>query len=111
MNNQTRFEVVYWRYHTAYVEPFGSLEEALGFIKYGEDWSTMSSQGVFRDGEPFIWDGYVRQNPPTAGQAAEMRDSYAEAHQTQESDSERETRAYGPTQPWWAKGTNYSPNE
>lgn len=77
--NAAMIEVVYYRYHSPYVEEFETVERALGFIEFGEDDGQMSSVGVFKDGEPIIWRGYVDQDPPTPEQAESMREDYRKA--------------------------------
>lgn len=72
-------EVVYMRYHSAYLYEAETMEDALSFIQYGEDDGAMSSVGVYVNGEPRIWDGYVDQDPPTPEQAKTMRETYREA--------------------------------
>lgn len=72
-------EVLYYRHFWQHVEECETVEEALAFIETGEDEGRMSSVGVFVDGKPHIYDGYVAQDPPTEKQAADMARLYAEA--------------------------------
>lgn len=77
--NPVLIEYVYYRHFAVYRQEVDSIEEALSAIQYGADDGQMASVGVFVNGEPRIWDGYVRQDPPTPEQAEEMRAEYAKA--------------------------------
>jgi hypothetical protein len=73
-------EVVYMRYFQAYLHGVDSIEEALRFIDAGEDAGEMSSVGVFVNGQPHIYDGYINKDPgPNSQQAEGMRKAYREA--------------------------------
>lgn len=74
-----RVEAVYYRHHTAYKQQFDSVEDALSFIEFGEDEGSLFSVGVFMDGEPHIYGGFVTKDTPTEEQAAEMKEVYAES--------------------------------
>ena len=75
-------EYVYYRYGELFRQEAGSVEDALAVIDDGEEEGTLSSIGIFVDGEPRIWDGYVAQEVPTPHQAVEMREAYARARTT-----------------------------
>jgi hypothetical protein len=45
-------EAVYYRYHQVYIKEFDSIEEAQQMLEGGEDYGSLSSVGVFIDGEP-----------------------------------------------------------
>lgn len=44
--NEQTWTAVYWRYHVRYEDPFGSLEDALRFLSYGEDEGTLFATEV-----------------------------------------------------------------
>ena len=72
-------EYVFYRHGELYRQQAGSVQDALTLIDEGEEEGTLSSIGIFVDGEPRIWDGYVDQEPPTPQQADEMRQAYSRA--------------------------------
>jgi hypothetical protein len=72
-------EYGYYRHFNKYLAEAESIEDALRSIEYGEDAGQMSSVGVFVDGEPRVWDGFVDKDPPTTEQAEKMRRFYGEA--------------------------------
>lgn len=52
-------EAVYYRHHAVYAEPRDSIEEAVDFLRSGEDYGSLSSVGVYVDGEPRLIDCYL----------------------------------------------------
>lgn len=72
-------EAVYYRHFTVYRHACDTVEEAKGYLCYGEDDGSLSSVGVFVDGKPVLYDVYVDPHPPTADEAREMLDSYVKA--------------------------------
>jgi hypothetical protein len=59
-----------------------SVAEAISLLNYGEDCGSLSSVGVFVNGEPRLTDQYVGNDggrEPTAEEAAQMRKAYADA--------------------------------
>lgn len=76
-------EVVYVRYGGRYIHEVGSTEEAFGWIELGEDQNHFSTVGIFKDGEPLIWDGYAETREPTDEERVIMLDEYAKAKEHQ----------------------------
>lgn len=77
--NPDLIEVVYMRHFAAYLHEAETVADALSFIEHGEDAGEMSSVGIYVNGQPHIWDGYVDKEPPTPEQAKKMRAAYREA--------------------------------
>lgn len=72
---------MFYRHFVVYRHEAESIAEAVSFLNYGEDAGTLSSVGVFVDGEPHLTDAYVHDNgrEPTAEEAEQMREDYTKA--------------------------------
>ena len=75
-------EAVYYRYFSIYVEECDTVEDAQAFLDGGEDCGSLSSVGVYVDGEPHSC-GPWEWHPPTSDDENRsleyMRERYAEA--------------------------------
>lgn len=77
-------EVVYVRYGGRYIAEFDDeyddpMEAAFGYIELGENQGEFSTVGIFKDGEPVVWDGYRETVVPNDNQRQIMLDEYARA--------------------------------
>jgi hypothetical protein len=77
-----RVEAVFYRHFRVYRAEMDSVAEAISFLNSGEDYGSLSSVGVFVDGEPHLTDAYVNDDggrTPTPEEADRMRADYAKA--------------------------------
>lgn len=74
-------EVVFGREYVIYRSKHDSIEDALRFIKAGEDYGEISSVGIYLDGEPRIWDGYLSQDYPDGYQERRMAGYYTKSRE------------------------------
>ena len=75
-------EAVYYRHHCVYVEECDSVEEAQRFLDGGTEYGSLSSVGVYVDGEPHSsgpWDWHRPELGDGGREVGGMRREYARA--------------------------------
>jgi hypothetical protein len=58
------------------IEEFDDINEALGYIKRGSEDGYFYPLGIFIDGQPHIWNGYISDSKPNLKQEELMIKEY-----------------------------------